>query len=75
MKLTQTALAKLELPAGSTDKIFFDNDLPGFGVRIREGGSRKYVVHYRIGRPAPSHDRPAACSRSMTHERRPARCW
>jgi hypothetical protein len=47
MRLTQTTIAKLSLTGGKTDEIFFDNDLPGFGVRLREGGSRKYVVHYR----------------------------
>src|SRR5262245_15306852 len=47
MKLTQTGIAKLRLSSGKTDEIFFDDDLPRFGVRLREGGSRKYVVHYR----------------------------
>jgi integrase len=47
MKLTQTAISKLSLSGGKTDEIFFDDDLPRFGVRLREGGSRKYVVHYR----------------------------
>jgi integrase len=46
MKLSQTAVAKLALPAGATDKIFFDDDLPGFGLRIRAGGSRKWIVQY-----------------------------
>jgi integrase len=45
MKLTQTAVAKLT--SSKADEIFFDDDLPRFGVRLREGGSRKYVVHYR----------------------------
>lgn len=49
MKLTQTSLSKLKLSAGSTDQIFFDDDFPGFGVRIRAGGSRKFVLHYRLG--------------------------
>jgi integrase len=49
MKLTQTGLARLALPKGATDKIFFDDELPGFGLRIREGGSRKFVLHYRQG--------------------------
>src|SRR5262245_43214668 len=49
MNLTETKLATLKLKAGETDKIFFDAEVPGFGVRIREGGSRKYVLHYRIG--------------------------
>lgn len=49
MKLTDTAVAKLKLPAGKTDAIFFDDALPGFGIRIRAGGSRKFVVHCRQG--------------------------
>lgn len=49
MKLTDTRLAGLKLAAGETDKIFFDDEISGFGVRVREGGSRKYVLHYRIG--------------------------
>jgi integrase len=49
MKLTDTKLAGLRLERGETDKIFFDDQIPGFGLRVREGGSRKFVLHYRIG--------------------------
>ncbi|MCG2628301.1 site-specific integrase [Bradyrhizobium sp. WYCCWR 13023] len=49
MKLTQTRLAGLKLEQGETDKIFFDDQIPSFGLRLREGGSRKFVLHYRIG--------------------------
>lgn len=49
MKLTQTSVARITLPAGATDKIFFDDDLEGFGLRVRKGGSRKWVYHYRQG--------------------------
>jgi integrase len=49
MKLTDSKLAGLKLDRGETDKIFFDDEIPGFGVRLREGGSRKFVLHYRIG--------------------------
>jgi integrase len=49
MKLTETGLARLTLKAGEADKIFFDDEISGFGVRVREGGSRKFVLHYRIG--------------------------
>ena len=48
MKLTDTKLAGLKLGRGETDKIFFDDQIPGFGLRLREGGSRKFVLHYRI---------------------------
>jgi integrase len=49
MRLTETGLARLTLKGRETDKIFFDDDIPGFGLRVREGGSRKFVLHYRIG--------------------------
>ncbi|HEY6700012.1 MAG TPA: Arm DNA-binding domain-containing protein, partial [Pseudolabrys sp.] len=47
MKLTQTSVGKLT--SAKADEIFFDDELPRFGVRLREGGSRKYVVQYRQG--------------------------
>ena len=49
MKLTTATVKALALPAGVTDKIFFDDDLPRFGVRVRAGGSRTWVVQYGIG--------------------------
>jgi integrase len=49
MKLTETAIAKLILPSGKSDAIFFDDHMPRFGVRLRDGGSKKYIVQYRQG--------------------------
>lgn len=49
MKLNATAIRALALPPGVRDKIFFDDDLPGFGLRLRAGGSRSWVVQYDIG--------------------------
>src|SRR6516164_9193952 len=46
MKLTPAAIKMLALPAGATDKTFFDDDVPGFGIRLRAGGGRKFVVQY-----------------------------
>jgi len=49
MKFTTTTLRSLALPRGLREKTFFDDDLPGFGVRIRAGGSRTWVVQYKRG--------------------------
>jgi hypothetical protein len=49
MKLTATSIRSLALAEGSTDRTIFDDDVPGFGVRVRAGGSRTYVVQYKIG--------------------------
>jgi integrase len=49
MKLNANSINSLSLPAGKTEAIFFDNDVPGFGIRLREGGSRTYVFQYKIG--------------------------
>lgn len=50
MKLTAATVRLLTLPDGVQDRIFFDEDLPRFGVRLRAGGSRTWVVQYAIGR-------------------------
>jgi hypothetical protein len=39
MRLTAKAI-DLPLPKGKLDHIEFDDDIPGFGLRIRDGGSR-----------------------------------
>jgi integrase len=49
MKLTATTVRTAELPASKTEAIFFDDDIPGFGLRLREGGSRSFVFQYKLG--------------------------
>jgi integrase len=49
MKLTKETVAKLKLEDGKLDQIWFDDDLPGFGVRLRAGGRAVWVMQYRIG--------------------------
>ena len=46
MKLTDAIARGLPLPAPVQDKTFFDNDCPGFGVRVRASGKRVWVVQY-----------------------------
>jgi integrase len=50
MKLTHASVKGLSLPSGSRDKLFFDDDLPGFGFRIRDGGKRTWIAQYRLGK-------------------------
>jgi integrase len=61
MKLTQQAAENLPLNPGQTDRIAFDDSIPGFGIRVRQakkwnGGalsnqapSRSWVFQYRMG--------------------------
>jgi integrase len=48
MKLTAKSVAALVLPDGKSDAFIWDDDLPGFGVRLR-GESRRWIVQYRFG--------------------------
>jgi integrase len=49
MKLTATTLSTAKLPDGKGEIIFFDEELPGFGLRMRAGGSRTFVYQYQLG--------------------------
>ena len=40
MEFTKEAIAALTLPIGKSDLIQFDDDIPGFGIRLRAGGKR-----------------------------------
>jgi len=60
MKLTQQAAENLPLNPGQTDRIAFDDLVPGFGIRVRQAKkwngalsnrppSRSWVFQYRMG--------------------------
>src|SRR6516225_1579211 len=49
MKLTATTVRTEELPKGKSEAIFFDDEIPGFGLRLREGGSRSFIFQYKQG--------------------------
>jgi integrase len=37
------------LPTGKNEVILFDEDIPGFGLRLRDGGSRVWIFQYKLG--------------------------
>ena len=52
MKFTQSAVAKFKMPEGKREHIEFDDSMPGFGLRVRNGGKREhrtYILQYKIG--------------------------
>jgi integrase len=46
MKLTQAAI-NTPLPPGKSEVRIFDEDMPGFGLRIRKGGKRTWIIQFR----------------------------
>jgi integrase len=49
MRLTKASITKLSLPEGKSDLLLFDDDLAGFGLRLRSGGKRTWIAQYRLG--------------------------
>jgi integrase len=52
MKFSQASVAKFKLPEGKLDHIEFDDNMPGFGLRVRNSGTREhrtYILQYKIG--------------------------
>jgi integrase len=49
MNLTEQKASTLKLEPGQTDRIEFDDAIPGFGIRLREGGSRTWIFQYKLG--------------------------
>lgn len=49
MRLTDKTAARLRLEHGETDRVWWDEDISGFGIRLRDGGSRTWIYRYRIG--------------------------
>jgi integrase len=53
MKLTAANVARLVLPEGKADKIWLDDDLSGFGYRLRrtaKGVNKTWTVQFRFGK-------------------------
>ena len=49
MKLTVKTADALRLAPGVRDKIWFDDDIAGWGLRIRDGGKRAWIFQYAVG--------------------------
>jgi integrase len=43
---TDTLVANLECPAGQKDKLFFDDEQKGLGVRVTQSGGRVFIVQW-----------------------------
>jgi integrase len=48
MRLTDASVAALKVPDGKSEIIAFDDALAGFGVRVRRGGSKRFVYQYKL---------------------------
>jgi integrase len=49
MKLTVATIGKVKLEADEKERFVWDDDVGGFGLRLREGGSRTWVFQFKIG--------------------------
>ena len=47
MRLDAKTVAELALPAGKDDHLEWDDELAGFGVRLRASGRKVWIVQYR----------------------------
>jgi integrase len=66
MKLTAKNVRAIQLPKGKTDHLVWDTEIPGFGVRLRAGGSRNWVFQYALGEKQRRLSLGAATSESFT---------
>jgi integrase len=69
MKLTAKSIQTLKLPAGKTDHLLWDDDIPGFGLRLREGGSRTWCFQYALGAKQRRLSLGAATPESFTKQK------
>jgi integrase len=48
MKLTAANVRTLAVPEGRSEKVFFDEDVKGFGLRVKPSGARSYVMCWKV---------------------------
>ena len=49
VKLKKREIDALACPPGRRDMIVFDDDLPGFGLRVTGAGAKTFVLQYQLG--------------------------
>ena len=49
MRLSVRNTGAIKLPRGKSEHFEWDDEIPGFGLRLREGGSSSFVFQYKIG--------------------------
>jgi len=49
MKFTKNNWGTVTVPSGKSEVITFEDGLPGFGLRVRSGGSAVWIFQYRLG--------------------------
>src|SRR5262245_64210557 len=50
MKLTQKVADSIILQMGKSEHIEWDNDVGGFGLRVRAAGSKRWIFQYDLGK-------------------------
>jgi integrase len=50
MKFTAKTIGTVRECYGKADHIEWDDEIPGFGLRIRESGSRNWIYQYQLGK-------------------------
>src|SRR5262245_48907542 len=48
-KITKRSVDALKLADDLAESVLWDSEQKGFGVRIQRGGSKSYVLQYRVG--------------------------
>jgi integrase len=48
MRLTDANVAALTVAPDKAEIIVFDQDTPGFGIRVRRGGSKRFIYQYKL---------------------------
>jgi|SRR5579862_642032 len=48
-KINKSNVDKLQPEDGKDEGVLWDTEVKGFGCRVRRGGSKSYILHYRVG--------------------------